>query len=257
VSEREALEDEAVDRSIRRMRLIQLGVVAVVVVVVAVAALATGGGGGGRRESPREAKALPALITHTVAREIGGIPQSANALGSPTAPVTLQYFGDLQCPICKEFTLGALPAILQRWVKTGRLRVEYRSLETATREPRTFEIQQIAALAAGKQNKLWNFVETFYHEQGEEDSGYVTEKYLRGIAEQVGGLDLARWTSDRRDTALLKQVERDASTARNVGFAGTPSFLIGSTGGMLHRYQPSSLTEPGPFDREIERLLRA
>ena len=36
--------------------------------------------------------------------------------------------------------------------------------------------------AAGKQNKMWNFIETFYHEQGEEDSGYVTEKYLQGIA---------------------------------------------------------------------------
>ena len=252
MSGREALEDEVVSRSIRRMRLIQLGVVAVVVVVVAVAALATGGG-----HSAPDPNVMEPEFIRPVTAEIGGIPQSANALGSPTAPVTLQYFGDLECPICKEFTLGALPAILQRWVKTGRLRVEYRSLETATREPRTFEIQQIAALAAGKQNKLWNFVETFYHEQGEEDSGYVTEKYLRGIAEQVGGLDLARWTSDRRDTALLKQVERDASTAHNVGFAGTPSFLIGRTGGTLHRYQPSSLIEPGPFDREIEKLLRA
>ncbi len=40
---------------------------------------------------------------------VGGIPQSGNTLGAPNAPVTLQYFGDLECPICKEFTLGALP----------------------------------------------------------------------------------------------------------------------------------------------------
>ena len=103
-------------------------------------------------------------------------------LGNPNAPVTLAYFGDLECPICKEFTLGALPSIIQKQVRTGKLKIEYRSLETATHEPEIFKTQQIAALAAGKQNKMWNFVETFYHEQGEENTGYVTESYLQELA---------------------------------------------------------------------------
>ena len=72
-------------------------------------------------------------------------------------------------------------------MRTGKLKIEYHSLETATREPEVFKTQQVAALAAGKQNKAWDFIETFYHEQGEEDSGYVTEKYLQGIASQVPG----------------------------------------------------------------------
>ena len=111
--------------------------------------------------------------------------------------MTLQYFGDLECPICKKFTLGALPPLIQHWVREGKLRIEYRNLETATREPETFKTQQAAALAAGKQAKMWNFIETFYHEQGAEDSGYVTEQYLRGLAEQVPGLNMAKWTSER------------------------------------------------------------
>ena len=88
-----------------------------------------------------------------VVSEIGGIPQNGNTLGSPKAPVTLEYFGDLECPICKEFTLGALPTLIQKYVRTGKLKIEYRNLETATREPETFKTQQSAALAAGKQNK--------------------------------------------------------------------------------------------------------
>ena len=48
-------------------------------------------------------------MTTEVASLVAGIPQSGNALGNPTRPITLQYFGDLECPICKEFTLGALP----------------------------------------------------------------------------------------------------------------------------------------------------
>ena len=41
-----------------------------------------------------------------------------------------------------------------------------------------FKDQQVAALAAGMQKKFWNYAELFYHEQGQEDTGYVTESYL-------------------------------------------------------------------------------
>jgi len=81
------------------------------------------------------------------------IPQSANVLGRVDAPITLEYFGDLQCPFCRDFSLGVLPAIIQRWVRTGTLRVEYRALETATGDPDVFVAQQVAVLAAGKQAK--------------------------------------------------------------------------------------------------------
>ena len=40
-------------------------------------------------------------------------------------------------------------------------------------------------MAAGKQNKMWNFIELFYHQQGAEDSGYVNEDFIQGIAQQV------------------------------------------------------------------------
>ena len=51
------------------------------------------------------------------------------------------------------------------------MRVEYHSLETAPREYEVFKSQQIVASAAGKQKRMWKFIETLYHEQGEEDSG--------------------------------------------------------------------------------------
>ncbi len=84
---------------------------------------------------------------------LADIPQSANALGSATAPVTLLYFGDLQCPFCRDFTLEVLPSIIERWVRADDLRIEYHALETATREPEVFVAQQVAALAAGEQGR--------------------------------------------------------------------------------------------------------
>ncbi|HTD07932.1 MAG TPA: thioredoxin domain-containing protein, partial [Solirubrobacteraceae bacterium] len=137
---------------------------------------------------------------------LADIPQSANALGEPSAPATLEYFGDLECPFCQQFSLEVLPSIIRRWVHTGKLQIKYRALQTATREPDVFVAQQVAALAAGKQDKAWYFVETFYAEQGEEGTGYVTDAYLDGVASQVPQLDLARWASDRNDPELAKEI---------------------------------------------------
>jgi len=223
-----------------------------VIVVVLVAT-----GGSSSKTPPKAGSSAANKVTGEVNNLVGGISQSGNSLGDPTAPVTLQYFGDLECPICKEFTLGALPLVIQKWVRAGKLRVEYHSLETATREPETFKKQQEAALAAGEQAKMWYFIETFYHEQGEEATGYVTESYIDGIAKQVPGLNLAKWQEERANHKYAAEVEEDAQTANNEGFTGTPSFLIGRTGGAMEKLEYSSLTEPTSFDEAVEKLLKS
>jgi protein-disulfide isomerase len=251
-ADRKALEEAEAAGAARRTRLMQLGiVVAVVVVAVVVVLIATGSG-----KSKPVTAAVKNETTASVNQLLANIPQHGDTLGNPNAPVTLQYFGDLECPICKEFTLGALPTVIQKWVRSGKVKVEYRSLETATREPEVFKTQQVAALAAGEQGKMWPFIETFYHEQGEEDSGYVTEKYIQGIAQQVPGLNLAQWTAARNNVQLASQVTTDAQAANTAGFTGTPSFLIGKTGGPSHKLEYASLTDPASFNEAIEAQLK-
>jgi protein-disulfide isomerase len=255
-AQRKALEESHAAAAKRKSRLTLLGIIgAIVIVIVVVIVVAAGGGSkSGLPTSKHEENATVAEVSKLV----DGIPQSGNAIGSPTAPVTLKYFGDLECPICKEFTLGALPSVIDKWVRTGKLRIEYHSLETATREPEIFKEQQVAAYAAGKQNKAWNYIETFYHEQGEEDSGYVTENYLDGIASQVPGLDIAKWHEDRGDPNLANEVETDKQAANNEGFTGTPSFLIGHTGGTMSKLSyPGSPSEPAFVDEAVEKLLKS
>ncbi|HEV3047241.1 MAG TPA: thioredoxin domain-containing protein [Solirubrobacteraceae bacterium] len=255
--QRKAMEQAAAASAARRTRMTQLGVV-VTVVVVAIVVILVATSGGGKGGIPASKKAQTS-VTKEVAALIGGIPQSGNALGSPKAPVTLQYFGDLECPICREFTLGALPGVISKFVRAGKVRIEYHSMETATREPEVFKSQQVAAYAAGKQSKAWYFIETFYHEQGEEDSGYVTEKYIQGIASQVPGLNLSTWSSDRGDNELSNEVETDKQVANSQGFEGTPSFLIGKTGGgteKITELSENDLHEASAlFDPKIEKLL--
>jgi protein-disulfide isomerase len=257
--QRKEMEQAAAASAARRTRMTQLGVV-VTVVVVAIIVILVATSGGSKTGIPTS-KHEQTSVTKQVASLIGGIPQSGNTLGSPTAPVTLKYFGDLECPICREFTLGALPGIIQKYVRAGKVRIEYHSMETATREPEVFKTQQVAAYAAGKQDKGWYFIETFYHEQGEEDSGYVTEKYIQGIASQVPGLNLAKWSSDRGDSELANEVETDKQIANNEHFEGTPSFLLGKSGGGTEKI--TELTDGDLqnaselFDPKIETLLKS
>jgi protein-disulfide isomerase len=255
-SQRKAMEEAAAASAVRRTRMTQLGIV-VSVVVVAIVVVLVATGGGSKKGIPASKHERNSVVNEVTAL-VGGIHQNGNVLGSPTAPVSLQYFGDLECPICQKFTLGALPTIISKWVRTGKMKIEYRSLETATREPEVFKSQQVAALAAGKQNKAWNFIETFYHEQGEEDSGYVTEKYIQNIASQVPGLNLAQWTTDRGNQELANEVTvTDAQAASNAGFDGTPSFLIGHTGGTMSKVEYSNPEEPGFINEAVEKLLKA
>jgi protein-disulfide isomerase len=257
--ERKEAELAAQAANTMRTRLMLLGgALGAVIVIVVVILIATGGSkksglvGGGHKGGSAEATLISEVSTL-----LNGIPESGNALGSPTAVVTLQYFGDLQCPFCKEFSLTALKQLIEKYVRPGKLRIEYRNLRTATREPETFRTQETAALAAGKQNRMWYYIEFFYHQQGAEDSGYVTEEYLRTLAQQVPGLNLSAWLAARSNPEFAAAITGDEQAANNAGFNGTPSFLIGRTGGAFKPLHYASLTDTSAFAPAIEALAKA
>jgi protein-disulfide isomerase len=187
-----------------------------------------------------------------------GIPQHGSTLGYPDAPVTLQFFGDLQCVDSRRVMLGALPFLIRHWVRAGKLKIVFRSTESETRGAGgwyEFREQQSAALAAGKQGKLWNFIDVFYRDQGPEFTGYVDEGFLRQMAE-IAGLDMERWKEVRQSNEdWVPQIEADEAMARVHQLESTPSFLIGPTGGKAHTVRHFSMDEPVVFDEAIRELL--
>jgi protein-disulfide isomerase len=254
--QRRALEEAEAAGAQRRRRLIQLGAVIGAVVVIVIVIVAATSGGGSKTKVEKSSKATTAPVVKEVTSLLAGIPQSGLTLGKPNAPVTMQYYGDLECPICRQFTEGALKPLIERDVRTGKLKIEYRNLQTATREPETFRTQQVAAMAAGKQNKGWDYIELFYHQQGQEDTGYVSEKYLQELAQQVPGLNLAAWTAARGDAQFTNTITGDAQAANNAGFTGTPAFLIGKTGQPARKYEYASLSDPSGFESAIDSALK-
>jgi protein-disulfide isomerase len=219
-----------------------LAVVAVLVVVSQQGASETAAPGPG--ESPGGAAEVRGLFE--------GIPQRGTALGDPDAPVTMVEFADLQCPFCAEYDRSALPTIVERYVRTGKVRLELRLLRFIG--PESERAAQVA-LAAAAQDRLWQFVDLFYRNQGTENSGYVTEDFLRRLARATPGLDVERATAESGSTAVEDRLEDAEAAAANAGIDATPSFLVGRTGGSLEPLEPSAL-EPDAFTGRLDELLR-
>jgi protein-disulfide isomerase len=211
----------------RKQRRIQttLGIVLAAVAVIAVAIVVSTSGGSSSGGIQKGAKL--AATQSAVSELLTGVRQSGPVLGNPKAPVTMTYYGDLQCPVCKAFTLqGGWSQLVQNEVKNGKVRVQFKAFQTATRDPSTFVTQQSAALAAGKQDKFWNFMELFYRQQGQEGTNYANEAYLDGLARQIPGLNLSTWRTDRSDSALASQVQSEIQQGKSIGVSGTPTLVF-------------------------------
>jgi protein-disulfide isomerase len=203
----------------RRTRLLQFAAggvfLAVIIVVVVIIAVGGGGSSGGDASNLVEKPQVEKLLS--------GSPQSGTTIGSKTAPVKLYEYGDLQCPICKEYSEEFLPEIIENQVKKGEASITFRNFIIIG--PQSIPAGE-AALAAGAQDKGWSFIETWYRNQGEENSGYATDEFIESMAKYVGIPNMAKWKKEWKSKKYKKTVESTTSQAQKLGFTGTPSFSI-------------------------------
>jgi protein-disulfide isomerase len=245
--EREKRREERLQRegeaaaNARRQRLIKLGSAAAFLAIVVVAVLVVvsqGQNSGGDTNIENVAE---------VEQNLADIPQSKLTLGKPTAKVKLVEFGDLQCPVCRDFAVNVLPELISNKVRTGEAQIEFRNFPILGPESET---AAAAAVAAGEQNRGWNFLELFYKNQGIENTGYVTADFLTSVAEAAKVGDIPRWNREREDAAAEGEVSRSTVEAERLGFGGTPSFAIEGPGTKgLEPIEPGSL---GEFEEAIE-----
>ena len=199
----------------RKRRLLQLGGLLVVAVVVVVAAIAISSGGG-KSSSPKASATASTLFD--------GIPQQGITLGNPKAPVTVVEFADPQCPFCRDYTLGQMPSLVQKYVRTGKVKMQLRFMTFIGPDSVT---AARAIEAAGLQNKLWNAADAIYANQGQENSGYVTTGFLKSTLGPIKGLDVSKALSDSSSAAVTAQLGETQTLASRYAVSSTPTFLVG------------------------------
>jgi protein-disulfide isomerase len=204
------------ERAVKLASAIAFLSLAAVAVLIVISQSQSGGGDAGNVEGAAEVDAM-----------LRGIPQEQLALGRPNAAVTLVEFGDLQCPSCKHYSEEVIPQIIEGSVRRGEAKIDFRNYTIIGSESVP---AGAAAIAASKQGRGWNFVELFYRNQGEEASGYVTDEFLTAVARAAGVRDIGKWNRDRKNKAILAEVEETTAEARELGFTGTPSFAVEGPG---------------------------
>jgi protein-disulfide isomerase len=182
-----------------------------------------------------------------------GIPEAGSTLGNPRAPVTLVYYGDLECPVCRSFSLTGLELLIAHDVRAGRVKVVYQALCTATcnnHPTSVFVAQQAAALAAGRQKRFWYYVELFYQAQGDETTNYATVPFLSALAADTPGLNVPAWERALSSPRLSAEVIAQNRLAQADGIESTPALVFTGPRG---KAQPP---EAVPTYPELETAIR-
>ena len=237
----------------RRRRLMTLGgVLAAAAVVVVVAIVVSGGGGNKASDRPQAAQTSSGAIPgqKESAEMLAGIPQKGIYLGKTDAPVRLVEFADLQCPICREYSLQSLPTLVQDYVRTGKVRMEFRNLSFLGPDSIT---AGRAAAAAAQQNKLWNFADVLYFNQGEENSGYVTPEFIDRI-NKAAGVDSAEADAFAKSAASQEPLAAANTMANQFGVNATPTILVGKRGGDLKAVNADA-TDVSAYKSAIDGVL--
>jgi protein-disulfide isomerase len=159
-----------------------------------------------------------------------GIPQQGIVLGSPKAPVTMVEYIDLQCPICRAFETTVMPTIVPRYVKAGKVRVIARPIAFIGPDS---ERGRSAALAAGEQNRFFDFAQILYFNQGSENSGWLSDSTVRSAFASIPGLDVAAALSAMSSSKVSTEAKKVDAQANADHVGGTPTVLVGKTGGTL------------------------
>jgi len=241
---REEAERHEAAAAARKRRLFQLGgLVALAAVVVVVAIVISSGGAKTPTKGENEAVAGQNLA----AEEFDGIPQSGGTLGDPKAPATLVEYGDLVCPACKAYSDDVLPPLIQKYVRAGKLKMEFKPFQFV--RPYSLQAAQYS-YAAGLQNKAWNFDRVWYINQGDESDNYVTDEFARRMASGVPGLDANKLIADSKTQAAKDAAAKVAQEFQGLGFDSTPSFAGGKTGGTM---KPVDLSQDP--DKAVQQLI--
>jgi protein-disulfide isomerase len=219
--------------------------------IAAAIALAVAFTGGSSSPSLTTVSTLP--DAGSVIQLFKGIPQQGNVLGKASAPVTMVEYIDLQCPVCRAFETETMPTIIDRYVRTGKVKVEARTIAFIGADS---DRGRRAAIAASRQNRLFDFEQLLYANQGSENSGWLDDLMVTAAAKSIPGLDVQTLLNTRNSASVVDTAKRYDAEAKADGVGGTPALYIGKSGGKLAAFSPDNAPDAATLSAELDQALR-
>src|SRR5262245_23340048 len=232
------------------------GAVALVALIVVLVVVFTGGNGSKvptgipNVGSPTSDVALPGA--GEVDALYKGVDQKQLALGSAFAPVTMVQYIDLQCPFCREFETQVMPDIIRDYVKKGKLKVETRVLAFIGPDSQR---GRDAMVAAGIQNKAYQFASLLYANQGTENTGWLDDNMIATAGASIAGMNVPKLMSDRNTSAVKNEATSFDDMATQDKVSSTPTLFVGKSGTKGKQVAMSSATDKQSLVDAIESSL--
>lgn len=142
--------------------------------------------------------------------------------GPDGAPVVVMY-ADFTCPRC---------ALAWDRLDGAELRLVFRHLALKAKHPRAVALA-CAAEAAARQDRFWPLAASLYA-----DPGRIDDPHLWARCPELG-LDVDRFETDRRASAILDRVKADVRAGLRAGVTVTPTFFVGDE---MHPGVPDATT---------------
>lgn len=199
-----------------------LGLAALIIVLGVVAVFVVSGGGGGDKDFVDKLKQAHTDFPKDLA--------NGAKVGKDDAPIKLVAYEDFQCPFCLQYTSTQEPQLIEQFVKTGEVQIEFRNLTILGTES---ALAAMAGQCAADQNRFWDYHNKLFLVQAEagqfknekKDAGRFTNARLKDYAAGLG-LDTGKFNECLDASKHLDVVQNQNREARQLGITATPGFAV-------------------------------
>ena len=209
---------EAVRRRAQKRQRTQLIVIGVIIAVIAAAAIIIGIS----ITTPTNFEAIPAQATTD---------QHPFQLGPDNAKVTVEEYGDYQCPACKYWHDSNQQTFINDYITSNKsVKFVFRVFPFLDANPNEYDSHETGqgAYCASDQNRFWDFHNALYNNQKAEHSNYWTTDRVKDLAKTLK-LDTTKFNSCIDTNKYKATVNQALTDGTNRNIHSTPSFFVNGT----------------------------
>jgi protein-disulfide isomerase len=144
--------------------------------------------------------------------------------GDANAKTWLIVASDFQCPFCKQWHDESYKAIVDDYVRTGKIKVAYVNYPLGQHQ--NAQPTAEAAMCASAQGKFWEYHDALFATQHRWETMPVPTTMLDSLAGAVG-LDKAAWKKCVDSGKMKPLIAADRDRAEKAGVQSTPTFMLG------------------------------
>jgi protein-disulfide isomerase len=146
-------------------------------------------------------------------------------LGEASAPVRLVVFSDYMCPFCGQWASQVQPALVNDFVKPGKLQILYYDFPLGGAHRWSF-LAARGARCAEAQGKFWEYHDALFGKQSEWSA--ATSEPVKLLEQYAGtvGLDQAKFNACLESDQFADVVTANRQVGDQLGVDATPTIII-------------------------------